>query len=107
LKRELENSKGFSVRKAFKAIDELRIKYINEANLRTFLKRMGHQCLKSELVAILRRFDLDGDSKISFPEFSEAIKPTSIDIVSHQDVTQAIQHSPTRPSEQPSRYYDQ
>ena len=28
--------------------------------------KMGHKVIKKELVAILRRFDLDGDSKITF-----------------------------------------
>lgn len=36
---------------------------------------MGHQVKKRELVAILRRLDLDGDSKISFTEFTEGLKP--------------------------------
>jgi hypothetical protein len=34
---------------------------------------MGHQPVKAELISIIRRFDVDGDSKISFQEFSEAI----------------------------------
>jgi Ca2+-binding EF-hand superfamily protein len=42
---------------------------------------MGHQVLKKELVAILRRLDTDGDSKISFQEFAEGIKPVSPGIV--------------------------
>jgi Ca2+-binding EF-hand superfamily protein len=36
---------------------------------------MGHQPLKSELLAIIRRFDLNGDSKISYSEFKEGISP--------------------------------
>ena len=35
---------------------------------------MGHLPSKSEIIAILRRFDLDGDAKINFDEFTEAIK---------------------------------
>lgn len=35
---------------------------------------MGHLATKQEIVAILRRFDLDGDAKINLQEFGEAIK---------------------------------
>ena len=81
LKKELEGSFDFSVRRAFKAIDEQRFNYLTEGSIRMFLRRMGHQPLKAELIAIIRRFDLDGDSKISFAEFCEAIKPISPDIL--------------------------
>jgi Ca2+-binding EF-hand superfamily protein len=30
---------------------------------------MGYIATKQELIAILRRFDMDGDAKISFKEF--------------------------------------
>jgi len=65
-KKELENCPDFSARLAFKALDELGYKFINDANLKIYLRKMGHQVLKREIVAILRRLDLDGDSKISF-----------------------------------------
>jgi Ca2+-binding EF-hand superfamily protein len=35
---------------------------------------MGHLASKAEIVAILRRLDLDGDAKINLKEFGEAIK---------------------------------
>ena len=35
---------------------------------------MGHLASKQEIVAILRRLDLDGDAKINIKEFGEAIK---------------------------------
>jgi Ca2+-binding EF-hand superfamily protein len=66
LKRDLENSDGYNDRNAFKAIDEHRFHFINESNLKTFLRKMGHQVIKPELIAIIRRLDLDGDSKITF-----------------------------------------
>jgi len=30
---------------------------------------MGHVATKQELIAILRRYDVDGDAKINFKEF--------------------------------------
>ena len=35
---------------------------------------MGHVAKQKEIVAILRRFDFDGDAKVNFEEFGEAIK---------------------------------
>ena len=35
---------------------------------------MGHLASKSEIIAILRRFDIDGDAKVNMVEFGEAIK---------------------------------
>lgn len=39
---------------------------------------MGHVATKQELISILRRFDLDGDAKISFQEFTNGIQSRQI-----------------------------
>ena len=95
-KKDLENCSDFSARRAFKAIDELQYKFINEANLKIFLRKMGHQVVKKELVCILRRLDLDGDSKISFSEFAEGIKPVFPGIVASEFRNSVIQGSPIK-----------
>jgi hypothetical protein len=74
IKRSLESSYDFSVRAAFKAIDDWNYNYIDKQNLKRFLRSMGHLASKQEIVAILRRLDLDGDAKINLQEFGEAIK---------------------------------
>lgn len=66
LKLDLESLKQFSIRQAFNEVDQLDYNFIDEQALRRFLKRLGHQPLKKELIAIMRRFDLDGDAKLSF-----------------------------------------
>lgn len=38
-------------------------------NLKRFFIKTSHVPTKQELVGILRRFDTDGDAKISFNEF--------------------------------------
>ena len=81
LKQDLEKFKAFSIRRAFKAIDYQNNKIIDEIAIRRFLKRAGHQPLKAELVSIMRRFDLDGDAKLSFTEFAEALTPIQPDII--------------------------
>ena len=85
LKKELEASYDFSTRRIFKAIDEIRLGYITESSLRIFLKKMGHQPLKAELLAIIRRFDLNGDSKISYSELKQAILSTNPDFLPAKD----------------------
>jgi len=74
MKRSLESSYDFSVRAAFKAIDDWNYNFIDKQNLKRFLRSMGHLASKQEIVAILRRLDLDGDAKINLQEFGEAIK---------------------------------
>lgn len=37
---------------------------------------MGHVATKQELLAILRRFDMDGDAKIAFKEWKVGMKST-------------------------------
>ena len=81
LKQDLETFKKFSIRKSFKAIDSGNLRYIDEQALRRFLKKIGNSPQKKELNAIMRRFDLDGDAKISFQEFVEALKPVQVDLI--------------------------
>lgn len=47
-------------------------------------------------MAILRRFDLDGDSKITFQEFVEGLKPVSPEIIPMNLRNRAIQSSPLK-----------
>ena len=83
LKRDLEMTPGYSIRRCFKAIDETNCKFIDESALRRFLKKVGHRPTKEELVSIMRRFDLDGDHKVTFPEFAEALTPIVIGVSRH------------------------
>lgn len=83
LKAELESTPGYSIRRCFKAIDEINNKYFDEAALRRFMKKIGHNPTKNELVAILRRFDLEGDCQVSFPEFCEALTAIHVRVQNH------------------------
>lgn len=74
MKRALVNSYDFSIQKAFRAIDDWSYNYIDSSNLKRFLRSMGHLSTKQELIAILRRFDMDGDAKISMSEFALGMK---------------------------------
>jgi len=96
LKQDLEKFKLFSIRRAFKAIDYQNNKIIDEASIRRFFKRVGHQPVKPELTAIMRRFDLDGDAKLSFTEFAEALSPIQPDIIQNAQRHNTIGQNPSR-----------
>ena len=55
-------------------IDDWSYGYLDARNLRRFLRNMGVLMSKQDLVALIRRIDLDGDAKISYEEFFEGIK---------------------------------
>jgi Ca2+-binding EF-hand superfamily protein len=74
MKRTIENGYDFTFKKAFCAIDDWNYGYLDQQNLKRFLRNMGHVATKQELIAILRRYDVDGDAKINFKEFELGIR---------------------------------
>jgi Ca2+-binding EF-hand superfamily protein len=74
MKRALESSYDFTFKKAFTAVDDWNYGYIDQSNLKRFLRKMGVVMSKHELVSVIRRFDLDGDSKINIKEFELGLK---------------------------------
>lgn len=83
LKKDLEKLPNFNLRHCFKAIDDLRNKYLDQAALKRFFIKVGHKPVKDEIKNIMRRVDLDGDNHISFTEFCEALVPITIGISVH------------------------
>ncbi len=71
----MQNLQHFSVKRAFACLDTYKNGCIDERALRRFLKQMGHEPKKGELLAIMRRIDQDGDACISYSEFEEAVAP--------------------------------
>ena len=47
------------------------------------MKRTGHYPNEEDIVAAVRRLDLDADSSVSYAEFSEALKPQEFSITNH------------------------
>jgi Ca2+-binding EF-hand superfamily protein len=66
LKQRLAASKDFNFWRAFLAIDDWNYGYIDKKNLAIFLKRNGSKTTTSEVMAIIRRLDLDCDARLTF-----------------------------------------
>ena len=74
-RKDLVKRHDFSTYACFRAVDELNEGEINIDNMRAFLKKNGHYPTEEELVAVIRRLDMDADGSVSYAEMSEAIKP--------------------------------
>ena len=77
LKRELEIRYDFSSLAAYRSIDRYNDGRINTFNLGAFLRTCGHYAAETELLAIVRRMDTDGDAQLSYAEFSEFVRSTN------------------------------
>ena len=75
LKQELSMTSDFDCKSGFKAIDDWNYNYIDFSNLKRFLKSQFYIPTNKDLTAIIRRLDLNADSRLSFDEFEEGIKP--------------------------------
>ena len=70
LKRDLEVRYDYSVLAAYRSVDKYNDGRIDTHNLGSFLRSCGHYAAERELLAIIRRMDADGDSRLSYAEFS-------------------------------------
>lgn len=76
MKQELEGGeKSFTWDAAYTAIDDCSLKYIYQKNLERFFNACKRKTTDLDHFAIIRRIDLDADSRINKDEFMEAIKP--------------------------------
>ena len=61
----------YSIYAAFRTIDRYSEGNINMANLQEFFRAFGNYLVETELFAIVRRIDTDGDGRINFEEFAD------------------------------------
>ena len=69
LKQELESQPDFSGEAVFRAIDDWGYGFVDQSNIKGFLRNFKHVASDEECVAIVRRLDLDGDAKLNMDEF--------------------------------------
>ena len=75
LKQEMDATKNFCVKKAFRAIDDWDYGFIDKKNLKSFLRKHNYIASTAECIAIIRRLDLDADARLSRQEFADGLKP--------------------------------
>ena len=78
--RDLARQPDYSVQAAFRTIDTFNEGHINCHNLSDFFRSHGLYLVEKEIMAIIRRCDLDGDARISFPEFVNFFRSNLADV---------------------------
>jgi hypothetical protein len=96
LRRSLALRYDFSSVQCFRAIDRYSDNYIDAVNLRTFLKVNGKFALSEDIESIIRRLDRDGDGKVSYVEFFDALKSASSYTPSNYDLEGAADQARSR-----------
>jgi len=64
----------FSCQSAFSAVDHYKEGFIHADNLQEFFKKYYVFLEPSEIYAIVRRLDTDGDARIRYHEFEEFLR---------------------------------
>jgi Ca2+-binding EF-hand superfamily protein len=74
LRIDLARRHDFSTYACFRAVDDRSEGDVNPDNIRSFIKNNGYYPSEDEVIAVVRRLDVDADCKINYAEFCEAIK---------------------------------
>lgn len=74
LKRELEICLDYSTMASFRSVDKFNSGVITTVNLGAFMRDHGHFASETELLAIVRRLDTDGDACINYSEWTEFLR---------------------------------
>lgn len=105
LKRDLECSYDYSANSAYNTVDKFRTNSVNTVNLGAFLRDMGHFASETELIAIIRRLDTNGDASITYSEWCEFLAAApGVSLTSTAPVTTVARTLPD-PLPLPSSYY--
>jgi len=70
----LESQLDYSVEGIYQVVDDWRYGYIDIRNLYRFFKNNRSKATEEDCIAIIRRLDLDADSKLSKEEFLSGLK---------------------------------
>jgi hypothetical protein len=103
-KAELTRRHDWSNRAAFESVDTSREYALNHRNVQSFLRINGYYATESEVVAIIRRLDVDADQKVSYDEFAEGFRLSSSYVSdSHSSSYAASKYEETKRSSSPLR----
>lgn len=65
---------------AFRSVDRANSGLITTFNLGAFMRENGHFASETELLAIVRRIDTDGDASVNFREWCEFLRPAPVTV---------------------------
>jgi Ca2+-binding EF-hand superfamily protein len=65
----------FTPESAYKSIDDWGYGFVDQNNLKSFLRNNKYLASEEDCFAIIRRMDCDADSKLKLIEFTDGIKP--------------------------------
>jgi Ca2+-binding EF-hand superfamily protein len=95
LRGDCEHRYDYTIAAAYRSVDRHHDGRIDSFNLGAFLRSCGHYAGERELLSIIRRFDTDGDARLSFGEFSEFMRGPGPAPICHSPV-RVVYHSPMR-----------
>lgn len=75
LKQRIACSKTFDLELAFNQIDDWKYGFIDRKNLKSFFRKHSHIASNHECISIIRRMDLDADSRLTLQEFTDGFTP--------------------------------
>jgi len=75
LKQELSSVPDSSGDAIYKAIDDWGYGFVDARNLKSFFRNNKYNATDEECIAIIRRMDLDADSKLTKEELLEGVRP--------------------------------
>jgi len=105
LKRDLELGLDYSTMAAFRSVDKFNSGSITTVNLGAFMREHGHFASETELLAIVRRLDTDGDASINYSEWTEFLRtPAALPLP--LPLVEPLPLPRPYPSYYYSRYYD-
>ena len=106
--KDLQVGLDYSLMAAFRSVDRLNSGIITTVNLGSFMRDHGHFASETELLAIVRRLDTDGDAAITYAEWTEFLKvPPVLDpLPVPAPVPAPVAPERPLPSYHYSRYYD-
>lgn len=74
-KKQLEGMDDFNTVASFYSIDKHKCGYLDFDILKKYYSKFKKEVTKTEINAILRRLNTEGEAKISFRDFSSGITP--------------------------------
>jgi Ca2+-binding EF-hand superfamily protein len=75
LKQKLESSMDFTEDALYTTVDDWGYGFVDQRNLKSFFRNNKYKATDQDCVAIIRRLDLDGQSKLTKDEFLMGLTP--------------------------------